>query len=648
MTTRLLLPQKPDTQPGPGQGKFQDIALEHACLITEYVSYIAAAGYSAFAVTDRSRGAWRFLTRFPDPRIWLALPVDEQLHCSQQERNFAHYLFLRRLLPMPPAYILLAGPHLADMGRRLIERETYQHYHEMACRLGYREASIRRQFRSLLCLMAWAQKPINSLTLADLDGFIDDLKSAYRGLDVQWQRLHVKDGLPSAWYVQLLGVRNVLYHLGIFPQMTAKGRRQLSFEKQWVRIPPGIRDSVHRYLRQLSLSCYPNTVKMERFRLYWFFAWLAKTIPEVTSVNQIKRRHIEAFEEHLRWVPPHPRLHRLPGTTLSSATRYKALSTLQHFFQRLIEWQWPEATDRPLVFDQDLPPLERPLPRFLGEAEAVRFLGAARNHSDLFTRVCGVTLMLTGLRESEFLNLTTDCIVQIGDSHWLRVPLGKTHRDRFIPLHPEVKQLLDEWIAQNPPQQPYDFLFTRYGRRMRRGKVALAVQRIAKEAGIPRSVSPHRLRHTLATLAVNRGMPLESIAALLGHRCLSTTMVYARIGNRTIQQEYSAVSQRLEQLCNQAPTSDGIEGSVSTLIPEGTQMRRLRQEHWRMLGNGYCTRPEGVPCEYETICETCPCFSTTVEFLPILYSQRQDASHKGQTQRAQIFNQLIQRVEEKR
>ena len=74
-------------------------------------------------------------------------------------------------------------------------------------------------------------------------------------------------------------------------------------------------------------------------------------------------------------------------------------------------------------------------------------------------------------------------------------------------------------------------------------------------------------------------------------------------------------------------------------------MRRLRQEHWRMLGNGYCTRPEGVPCEYETICESCPCFSTTVEFLPILNKQRQDAEDKGQTQRAQIFSQLIQRVE---
>ena len=65
-----------------------------------------------------------------------------------------------------------------------------------------------------------------------------------------------------------------------------------------------------------------------------------------------------------------------------------------------------------------------------------------------------------------------------------------------------------------------------------------------------------------------------------------------------------------------------------------------------MLGNGYCTRPEGVPCEYEAICESYPCFSTTVEFLPILHRQKQDAEEKGQTQRMDVFTRLIQNMEQ--
>jgi integrase len=490
--------------------------------------------------------------------------------------------------------------------------------------------------------MAWAQKPLDALTLADLDNFIGSLKAAYSRLDGRWRRTRERDGLPCAWSAQLAGLRSVLYYLGIFPTMTSNGHKGLSFEKQWQQIPHGISSTVHRYLQQLALSFRPRTLRQEKSRLFQFFSWLAVTMPEVTAINQIKRRHIEAFKEYLSWARPH---NRPLGTTMRPATRYHILASLYYLLQRIIEWQWPEAPERPIMFYQDLPSLDQPLPRFLDEAEAARFLQVARSHTDLFTRVCGITLMLTGLRKSEFLDLTTDCVVQIGEGYWLRVPLGKTHRDRFVPLHPEVKQVLDEWIARYPPQQSYDFLFTLYGRRIGGGKVDLAVARIAREAGISSRVTPHRLRHTLATLAINRGMPLESIAALLGHRSLWMTLVYARIGNRTVQQEYSAVTQRLEQLCSSAQSAGNKGGTAMPTIAEGAQMRRLRQEHWRMLGNGYCTRPEGVPCEYETICESCPCFSTTVEFLPILRKQRQDAEGKGQTQRAQIFSQLIQRVE---
>jgi len=124
------------------------------------------------------------------------------------------------------------------------------------------------------------------------------------------------------------------------------------------------------------------------------------------------------------------------------------------------------------------------------------------------------------------------------------------------------------------------------------------------------------------------------------------TMIYARIGNRTVQQEYSQVSQHLDELCNRVEPSNSKDSQQQSTLAEGAQMRRLRQDHWRMLGNGYCTRPEGVPCEYETICESCPCFSTTIEFLPILHKQKQDAQGKGQTQRVDVFARLIQNMEQ--
>jgi len=644
MTSQLLL-DKSDLGLALEDGQDKDIETTpdvtsyHDCLVGSYMSYLKAAGYSKLPQETRifERAARRFLSKFPDPQEWLTLSVDEQYNCDHKERSFVHYLTLRRLLPMPLPYMLTPKPRFYQMAIRLIERETFQHYRKAAQRLGYKEKNIEGQFCALLCLMTWAQKSMDALTLDDLDTFIQKLRAAY--ISSNRQRRCTRNGLPSRWDSQFSSLRNVLYHMGILPQLTRSTRRT-SFEKQWKDVPPGIAIPVRRYLQQMGLSLRPESAYQEKIRLFRFFSWLAQNYSETVRIDQIRRCHIEAFKEYLRWVSPQHKSNRLPGDVLCSSSRYHLLAALYYFFNRIAEWQWPEAPKHVLVFTGDFPILDRPSPKFLDEISAARFLEAARNHPDLFTRLCGVTLILTGMRQGEFLNLTADCVVQIGENYWLRVPLGKMHNDRYIPLHPEVKQLLDEWVAQSPPKEPYDFLFTSHGYRLGRGKVALAVERIGKAAGIKEHISPHRLRHTLATLAVNRGMPLESIAALLGHRSLSMTMVYARIGNRTVQQEYSQVSQHLEELCNRVDLLNRQPALV-----EGNQMRRLRQDHWRMLGNGYCTRPNGVPCEYETICESCPCFSTTVEFLPIINKQKQDAESKGQTQRAEVFTRLIRNMD---
>jgi integrase len=621
MTSQLLLDKadlelKHEDSQGKERDSAEDINSYHDCLVGSYMSYLKAAGYSRIPheILVFEQGARRFLSKFPDPQDWIILSVEEQYHCDHKERSFVHYLILRRLLPMPLPYMLTPKPRFYQMAIRLMERETFQHYQKAAQRLKYREQNIKEQFCVLLCLMTWAQKSIDALTLDDLDTFIQELRTAF--LSIKRRRRSIRNGLPTRWDSQLSSLRNVLYHMGIIPQLTRSTRRT-SFEKQWKDIPPGIAAPVHRYLQQMGLSLRPESAYQEKTRLFRFFSWLAQNYPEIVRIDQIRRCHIEAFKEYVRWVPPQHKSNRVPGDVLCSSSRYHLLAALYYFFNRIAEWQWPEAPKHVLVFTGDFPILDRPSPKFLDEISAARFLEAARNHPDLFTRLCGVTLILTGMRQGEFLNLTTDCVVQIGENYWLRVPLGKMHNDRYIPLHPEVKQVLDEWISQSPPKEPYDFLFTSHGYRLGRGKVALAVERIGKAAGIKEHIAPHRLRHTLATLAVNRGMPLESIAALLGHRSLSMTMVYARIGNWTVQQEYSQISQHLEELSRTVVPYPG-----ELALVEGNQMRRLRKDHWRMLGNGYCTRPDGVPCEYETICESCPCFSTTVEFLPTLNKQK--------------------------
>ena len=74
-------------------------------------------------------------------------------------------------------------------------------------------------------------------------------------------------------------------------------------------------------------------------------------------------------------------------------------------------------------------------------------------------------------------------------------------------------------------------------------------------------------------------------------------------------------------------------------------MSKLRREmHCRMLGNGYCARPVGLDCHFESICESCTFFQTTIEFRPTLQGQRDDADTKGQIGRKKIFDGLLSRL----
>ena len=133
-------------------------------------------------------------------------------------------------------------------------------------------------------------------------------------------------------------------------------------------------------------------------------------------------------------------------------------------------------------------------------------------------------------------------------------------------------------------------------------------------------------------------MRLEAIAALLGHRKMEMTLVYARIANRVVADEYAAVSAKIDALYGQQPE---LPADYET-----TGMARLRREtHARMLGNGLCTRPVELDCRMESACETCAYFRTNVEFLPTLTRQRDHAQRHDHPDRVALFDGLIQHVE---
>jgi site-specific recombinase XerD len=388
---------------------------------------------------------------------------------------------------------------------------------------------------------------------------------------------------------------------------------------------------MRRYLEQVACVLRPGSVSGADLALRAFAAFLTQAAPEVTCLTAVTRRHIEEYKP---WLACRPGQNKPRVTTATIAHR---LGTLRMFFVRLDEWGWDEAPPRVPMFPGDLPRQDHPLPKALDDATAAKLLRAACNDRRMLVRVTVEMLLRTGLRVSEFTGLPADAVVHIGAGPWLHVPVGKLREDRYLPLHPQLVTLIDDYRARHVPAGHPLLLPRENGRPLDRHTVTRMINRAGAAAGLPH-IHPHQLRHTLATQAINRGMSLEAIAALLGHRSLDMTLRYAKIASRTVADEYFAVSEKVEALYGQ-PAQLPADAA-------GPKMARLRREHHRMLGNGYCTRPAELDCAFESICETCTFFQTSIEFRPTLQAQHDDALAKHQDHRGQLFASLLARVDQ--
>jgi site-specific recombinase XerD len=272
---------------------------------------------------------------------------------------------------------------------------------------------------------------------------------------------------------------------------------------------PVIVDTMRRYLRQVACSLRPSSVGGTDLALRCFVAFLLEAEPDVVSVSSVRRGHIENYKP---WLAGRPG--RASGPVTANTITHR-LGTLRMFFVRIDEWGLDEAPDRVPIVPGDLPRQDRPLPKALDDPSAAQFLRAAQAQPRQLTRVVCEVLLRTGLRVGEFISLTADAVVLIGVGHWLHVPVGKLHDDRYLPLHPHLVTLIGDY-RQAYVRPDHALLLPREnGRPLDRHTVTRLINKAAAPAGLGH-IHPHQLRHTLATQAINRGYESGSDRRTLG------------------------------------------------------------------------------------------------------------------------------------
>ncbi len=206
--------------------------------------------------------------------------------------------------------------------------------------------------------------------------------------------------------------------------------------------------------------------------------------------------------------------------------------------------------------------LSRPesLPRHLSQSASQRLESYVRHRLDQaeplirLENACFFILAHTGLRASECVDLQGQDLDLAGRRLFVRQ--GKGLRDRVVYLSDTTAQALHSYLAgrQSAPTDP---LLTRPdGQPISYLWLYQHIVALAQAAG-EIEVTPHQLRHTLATRLLNAGMDITRIQKILGHEHLTTTMIYARVLDKTVEADYQRAMRQIEAV--QLPLSQTPE-----------------------------------------------------------------------------------------
>ena len=186
---------------------------------------------------------------------------------------------------------------------------------------------------------------------------------------------------------------------------------------------------------------------------------------------------------------------------------------------------------------------KKALPKYLSIEEVDQLLDIKlENAFDYRNKAMLETLYATGLRASELINLD---LMNVDIVNMIINVYGKGSKERIVPLSKIAVNYLDLYIniyrnllfVKN--QEPTDALFlNNHGKRMTRVGLYKMIDKIAKEQGIEKEITPHVLRHSFATHMIECGADIRSVQELLGHENVVTTEIYTHLANNFIKENY--------------------------------------------------------------------------------------------------------------
>jgi integrase/recombinase XerD len=288
-----------------------------------------------------------------------------------------------------------------------------------------------------------------------------------------------------------------------------------------------LEENLESFLDYLSIErgLAQNTIISYRYDLIKYISFLKKK--KINSFNQTKKVLINNYFVYLR------------GKDLEINSISRNLVAVKMFYRFLLmEGLIKEDTTSLIEF----PRVSKKLPHVLSLREINLLLDKANFTGKLGLRDQAVLELFyaTGLRVSELIYLK---INDLNMENRMLKCMGKGSKERIIPFGNKAYQYLSLYLdkvrpklVKNPDEDTL-FLNSR-GERLSRQGVFYLVKLYAQKARIEKKVTPHTLRHTLATHLLENGADLRSVQEMLGHSDISTTQIYTHVSRKWVSEEY--------------------------------------------------------------------------------------------------------------
>jgi integrase/recombinase XerC len=237
------------------------------------------------------------------------------------------------------------------------------------------------------------------------------------------------------------------------------------------------------------------------------------------------------------------------GRSKARRTLHNHVSGLRTFYLYLLKQE--VVANNPFT-GLTLPKLDKPLPKFLTEAQMHGLLNAPillwkdgrLGEFEAFRDSLILELLYGGgLRVSELCALNHG---QVDLGQGVARVLGKGRKERICPLGPVALQCLKTFIQRFDLEAALSapLVCGRSGKRMQPRQIQKRLKIHLAAAGLPLDMTPHKLRHSFATHMLDGGADLRAVQELLGHANLSTTQIYTHVSIARLKEAHKQAHPR--------------------------------------------------------------------------------------------------------